>query len=909
MAHRLLLAFVAIVVSPALSFAANLPAAQQITPSNDGISEKWHARASTTSGGQILFVGSNENVYLYDGSMIRNIQAAIPNQNVETTVFALGSGSTPGQPIAGWRRAALNAYVSVNGGSPVSTGLNPESVAISDGCVFMVLQTAASGQHAFKVNPATGGVTQLSSGSVQVGATRIYNSGCNKAVWTWQPTNLSPQEIQYWNGSTVVTLDTNVSIPSFAGGRVVYSKTVGGISQVFAIDTNVSLSPVQLSAETDSTKSLQRPQTDGRHVAWYRSNADGSNAQLILNGGLVFPTGPLAKLHFVEQPFQLNRGQLLWKNASGPLSYDDGRQTFGINPAPATTVEFPWLTDGTIAFLGLTPTGGANTDVFRITATTPDDASQPSPPLMCIATSGTAQVKFDLVLGATSYNAYIARVPGVTKDNFASLAGGQKITGVSSPFNVPVRPGTSYYVVITAVEGASESSSSRVSGTTVIGNLVWQSVGGLSSTQFFSVASDPANSSLVYAGANGSVHKSSDGGTTWNAVLTNATTSGTRIAALAVSGGSVFASTMTQGDVWRSLNNGVNWDRPLDALGMSLSGSLAIDPTNPGIMYAGDFNLPSKTTAHSTVIKSVTAGSTWTHTPESPNLGDNLNGSTLAIDPTTPSTLYAGGNGTPNVGRSSTSGASWTSAQIPGGGSVRSLSIDPKNGAILFASTRDKGVFRSLDSGSSWTTRNNGLAGVSGSFFGGAEFNSIFVDPLDSNYLHLGAGNGYWYSVDGGENWTAANSGFGPAPPYIYALALTPARRLIAATSAGLHMLSVGPAPLVLDIDGNSGADALTDGLLILRYLFGFRGTTLTNGASGSGAMRTTPAAIEAYIESSRPALDVDGNGNQDALTDGLMILRYLFGFRGTSLTNNAIGSGATRTTPAVLEAYIQTLL
>ena len=45
-----------------------------------------------------------------------------------------------------------------------------------------------------------------------------------------------------------------------------------------------------------------------------------------------------------------------------------------------------------------------------------------------------------------------------------------------------------------------------------------------------------------------------------------------------------------------------------------------------------------------------------------------------------------------------------------------------------------------------------------------------------------------------------------------------------------------------------------------------------------------------------------------DALTDGLVIVRYLFGLRGSALVAGAIGVGATRTTPQI-EAYIQTLM
>ena len=51
--------------------------------------------------------------------------------------------------------------------------------------------------------------------------------------------------------------------------------------------------------------------------------------------------------------------------------------------------------------------------------------------------------------------------------------------------------------------------------------------------------------------------------------------------------------------------------------------------------------------------------------------------------------------------------------------------------------------------------------------------------------------------------------------------------------------------------------------------------------------------------------LDVDGNGAQEALTDGLMILRAMFGLTGTSVTSNAIGNGATRGDWTAVRAYL----
>jgi len=41
--------------------------------------------------------------------------------------------------------------------------------------------------------------------------------------------------------------------------------------------------------------------------------------------------------------------------------------------------------------------------------------------------------------------------------------------------------------------------------------------------------------------------------------------------------------------------------------------------------------------------------------------------------------------------------------------------------------------------------------------------------------------------------------------------------------------------------------------------------------------------------------LDIDGNGKFDALTDGLILIRALFGLTGAAATNGALGPGATR--------------
>ena len=55
------------------------------------------------------------------------------------------------------------------------------------------------------------------------------------------------------------------------------------------------------------------------------------------------------------------------------------------------------------------------------------------------------------------------------------------------------------------------------------------------------------------------------------------------------------------------------------------------------------------------------------------------------------------------------------------------------------------------------------------------------------------------------------------------------------------------------DIDGDGESKALTDGLLLIRYLFGFTGDSLVSGAISEGAERETAEEVEAYLEQRMP--------------------------------------------------------
>jgi subtilisin family serine protease len=121
-----------------------------------------------------------------------------------------------------------------------------------------------------------------------------------------------------------------------------------------------------------------------------------------------------------------------------------------------------------------------------------------------------------------------------------------------------------------------------------------------------------------------------------------------------------------------------------------------------------------------------------------------------------------------------------------------------------------------------------------------------------------------------------------------------------------------GAPGATLDVDASVSANqyhAATDGLLIERYLFGVTGNALTDNALAATATITDPVAVKAKLDAIRPALDVDGDGQYKATTDGLLILRYLLGLRGSALIAGAVVAGAPRSTAPDIEAYVKLLL
>ena len=93
--------------------------------------------------------------------------------------------------------------------------------------------------------------------------------------------------------------------------------------------------------------------------------------------------------------------------------------------------------------------------------------------------------------------------------------------------------------------------------------------------------------------------------------------------------------------------------------------------------------------------------------------------------------------------------------------------------------------------------------------------------------------------------------------------------------------------------------------MLVIRHLFGLTDESLVKDLNQSV---TDSNSISIKIDALDIKLDIDGNGAIDALTDGLLLYRYLDGQRGQSLITGVISSDATRKSFDEIETYLNSI-
>jgi len=108
-----------------------------------------------------------------------------------------------------------------------------------------------------------------------------------------------------------------------------------------------------------------------------------------------------------------------------------------------------------------------------------------------------------------------------------------------------------------------------------------------------------------------------------------------------------------------------------------------------------------------------------------------------------------------------------------------------------------------------------------------------------------------------------------------------------------------------LDVDGSGSVQALVDGVLIIRNMLGLTGASLTGSLNfPPSATRTTPAAIATFLAGQN--YDSDGSSSQQALVDGVILVRLMLNLPDASLlTGVSFPPSATVTTAAAIRAGV----
>ena len=167
---------------------------------------------------------------------------------------------------------------------------------------------------------------------------------------------------------------------------------------------------------------------------------------------------------------------------------------------------------------------------------------------------------------------------------------------------------------------------------------------------------------------------------------------------------------------------------------------MAIDPTTPSTVYVAIASLAG-------VYKSTNGGDSWML------MNNGLSGAVtinaLAINPSVTGTVYAGAIG--GVFKTADGGSTWVKKNNGLSISVYYLAIDPQTPSSIYAA--GFGVYKSTNSGDTWSSSNSGLPDLN--------THTIVIDPINSSNVYVATNSGVAKSTNGGTNWIGVSSGLG----------------------------------------------------------------------------------------------------------------------------------------------------
>lgn len=342
------------------------------------------------------------------------------------------------------------------------------------------------------------------------------------------------------------------------------------------------------------------------------------------------------------------------------------------------------------------------------------------------------------------------------------------------------------------------------------------------------VAQDPADPEILYAGTRDGIYRSTDGGLHWTA--RNGGVDVVHVETIAVDPDNpqvLYAGAIWQSEwaVYKTCDAGQTWNPvgPGIPVGLEMR-EILVDPHHTQIVYVGTADPYSYVPDDAGVYKSTDGGESWL--PSGSGLL-NTNLSCLAFDPQTGATLYAGTSGGTGyrgvyVSHDAAGNWNWISNGLPSdmgvdaiavlyapdgdvptlhaaGSHASSLSLPPKWEPYLY---------RSDDGGANWSSCASGITFPS--------ILSLIVDPGNPQIMYAGTDcGGVFRSTDGGAHWSHWSTGL--APYFVKALGVHPwdHKTLYAVAWAVDALHSERDAGVFVTFDGGFSWEPRGNGLFI----------------------------------------------------------------------------------------------
>ena len=269
------------------------------------------------------------------------------------------------------------------------------------------------------------------------------------------------------------------------------------------------------------------------------------------------------------------------------------------------------------------------------------------------------------------------------------------------------------------------------------------------------------------------VLKSTDGGTSWSVtslVFTFPQVTAVQKVLLNPRNPNTLYAITTEG-TFKSVNAGSSWSL---VHGVLMGMDIVINPTDTTILYAA-YGQRNSTTGKG-VWKTTNAGASWTRltTLDTTNFGRT----SLALAPTSPSTIYAGvadGSTSALKGlyKTTDGGTTWTlinsTNYVSGQGWYdNTIAVHPTNPNLALCAGLD--IYKSGNGGTTLTQKSFWYQGYGGVVPAGgpegppsyvhADHHAIAFNPSNPNTIYFGCDGGIFVSTDAGETFAGCNGGF-----------------------------------------------------------------------------------------------------------------------------------------------------